>query len=210
MDSFYTIKSPAQCEITERKSKFIGYAAPAASEEEAKRFISLVSAKHHDAAHNIYAFSVGTFDEIQRSNDDGEPSGTAGRPLLEAIRHVHLKNTVLVVTRYFGGILLGTGGLTRAYGRIASETLASCEIIMSVPAFLYQISFAYNLYSIIEAFIALNKCEIKDKLYMDKVTISCLVPYHIREIFERGIMEITAGEADIFLLSEDEYLSINK
>ena len=210
MDSFCTIKAQAQHELTEKKSKFLGYAAPASTEDEAKRFISLISSKHHDAAHNVYAFSLGMSDEIQRSNDDGEPSGTAGRPLLEAIKHARLKNTVLVVTRYFGGILLGAGGLTRTYGRIAAETLAACEIIMCLPAALYQISFDYNLASVIEACLISNDCEIKNKLYMDKVTISCLVPRHNKELFEHRVREIASGEADIFLISEYEYISVNK
>ncbi|MEE0775862.1 MAG: YigZ family protein, partial [Bacillota bacterium] len=105
----------AEVELIEKKSRFIGYCSIAHSEEEAQSFIESIKKKHWDATHNVYAYQIGKHSEIQRSTDDGEPSGTAGRPVLEVIKGEGLTDAVVVVTRYFGGTLLGTGGLVRAY-----------------------------------------------------------------------------------------------
>ena len=120
-----TVADYASAEFTEKKSRFIGHIAPAGDEKEAQQFLERIRAEHKAANHNCYAWVCGENDSQQRSSDMGEPSGTAGRPILEAIKRADLHNTAVVVTRYFGGILLGAGGLTRAYSRAARDALAA-------------------------------------------------------------------------------------
>ena len=112
---YRTVQAYGSSEIIIKKSRFIGHAKPVESEEEAIQFIEAIKKEHRSATHNCSAYVIGERDQIQKQSDDGEPSGTAGKPILEVIKHQGLKNTVVVVTRYFGGIMLGAGGLIRAY-----------------------------------------------------------------------------------------------
>src|SRR5699024_7098601 len=120
LSKYYTVKYKGADEVVIQKSRFIGYVKRVESEEEAQNFIQEIKKKHHDATHNCSAYVIGENDQIQKANDDGEPSGTAGIPILEVIKKQHLKDTAVVVTRYFGGIKLGAGGLIRAYGGTTS------------------------------------------------------------------------------------------
>ena len=127
---FYTIDSSATAEIIEKKSRFIANAYNVESKEEAEEKIKQIKKKYYDAKHNCFAFSVIEENNvILKSSDDAEPSGTAGEPILNVIKKNNLKNILIVVTRYFGGILLGTGGLTRAYSNAASSVIEKCNII---------------------------------------------------------------------------------
>ena len=126
MSNFYTIEDFGTDEFVEKKSKFIGYIKHVETEDEANEFIGSIKSKHWDAKHNVYAYIIGENSAIQRSTDDGEPAGTAGRPVLEVIKGENLTNVAIVVTRYFGGILLGTGGLVRAYGKAAKLAVENC------------------------------------------------------------------------------------
>jgi uncharacterized YigZ family protein len=117
VDEYKTLLKAGNDEIIIERSRFIGYAAPVSSEEEAMEFIDKIKNQHKDATHNVTAYVVGLHNEVQRYNDDGEPAGTAGVPILEVLKKEDLRNTVVVVTRYFGGIKLGAGGLIRAYTR---------------------------------------------------------------------------------------------
>ena len=129
MIEYKTLAKAGSDEIIIEKSRFIGYCAPVSSEEEALEFIEKIKKKHYDATHNVFAYVVGLDNNIQRYNDDGEPSGTAGVPILEVIKKEDLRNVVIVVTRYFGGIKLGTGGLIRAYTKGAKIALDAGIII---------------------------------------------------------------------------------
>ena len=127
---FYTIDSSATAEIIEKKSRFIANAYNVESKEEAEEKIKQIKKKYYDAKHNCFAFSIIEENNvILKSSDDAEPSGTAGEPILNVIKKNNLKNILIVVTRYFGGILLGTGGLTRAYSNAASSVIEKCNII---------------------------------------------------------------------------------
>lgn len=117
----------AQAEIVEKKSRFIAQIAPVETEEEAYAFIEKVKKKHYNARHNCFAFSVGNEMPLMRFSDDGEPQGTAGKPMLELIQNIGIHDICMVVTRYFGGTLLGTGGLVRAYTQAAKEALSECQ-----------------------------------------------------------------------------------
>lgn len=128
-DSFKTIREPCATELKKKGSRFIAQANPIADKAEADDIIERACKKYHDATHNCFAFVLGVdADEVSRFNDDGEPSGTAGKPILQAIQGQELTNVLVVVTRYFGGTKLGVGGLIRAYGGAAAQTLAKANI----------------------------------------------------------------------------------
>ncbi|MDP4171543.1 MAG: YigZ family protein, partial [Bacillota bacterium] len=127
--SYYTVKMAGEHEIIIDKSRFIAHIARAETEEQAQEFIQRIKKEHLDATHNCSAYLIGENDLIQKANDDGEPSGTAGVPMLEVLKKRKLKDTVVVVTRYFGGIKLGAGGLIRAYGKSVSEGINEVGIV---------------------------------------------------------------------------------
>ena len=126
---YKTIYKEAEAEIIEKKSKFIATVRPVKTEEEAQSFIEEMRKKYWDATHNVFAYQIGERNQIQRFSDDGEPSGTAGLPVLDVLKGEDVKDVAIVVTRYFGGTLLGTGGLVRAYGKAAKEGLLEAGII---------------------------------------------------------------------------------
>ena len=151
MDKIYrTIYTYGEEETIINKSRFIGYAMPIETEEEALEFIEKIKTKHRDATHNVYAYVLGKDSNAQRFSDDGEPSGTAGIPVLEVIKKENLRNVVVVVTRYFGGIKLGTGGLIRAYTRGAKIGLDAGTIVDMVLHSRIKIRIDYTLYGRIE------------------------------------------------------------
>ena len=153
METYKTIVGRASYEFTERHSKFIGYACSTETEEEAISFINEIRSKHSDANHNIYAYTIRN-NNLSRFSDDGEPHRTAGKPTLDIINGLELKDTPVVVTRYFGGILLGTGGLVRAYSKAAKEVLELAEKILMVPGVLFSSKCDYNQYSKLESTIS--------------------------------------------------------
>lgn len=171
-----TIAAPAQAEFTEKKSRFIGYISPAADEQAAQAFLQEIRARHRDATHNCYAWQAGANAEFQRSSDDGEPSGTAGRPILEVIRGAGLTNVVIVVTRYFGGILLGTGGLVRAYTQAAQQAVQAAELVRLVPARSLALSLTYADWPRLEPLLAGLGCRVEDVRFTDKVDVRLLAP----------------------------------
>ena len=125
---YRTIRAAASAEFVEKRSQFIGYISPVTTQQDAIAFIDSIKSKHWDATHNCYAYSVGVSGACARYSDDGEPSGTAGLPMMEALRRSGVTDALVVVTRYFGGILLGAGGLTRAYGKSARDALAAAGV----------------------------------------------------------------------------------
>ena len=145
MNEYRTLKENAQDEFTEKRSRFIGYARPVASEQEAFAFISEIRAKHWDAKHNVYAYCLRE-GNVCRYSDDGEPSGTAGMPVLGVIQKSGLTDCVVVVTRYFGGILLGGGGLVRAYSHAASIGIAAAGIVIMRMCLLCHLTCDYSQY----------------------------------------------------------------
>lgn len=202
---YRTILREATDEIIIEKSRFIAYAKPVESEEEAIAFIASIKKKHKDATHNVPAYLIGEQNEIQRYNDDGGPSGTAGVPILEMMKKEDLKNLVVVVTRYFGGIKLGTGGLVRAYTKAAKMAIDASQIIFKSK--LTQLIFRvdYNLLGKIEYEIEKNNFIIYSKSYMDYVEIVLLVEAEsITEIvgqYENWIQnkaDYSVGETELF------------
>src|SRR5699024_7514665 len=129
MSHYYTIKQSGSHEIIIQRSRFIGHVSRAYSEEEAQAFISEIQKEHHNASHNCFAYIIGEQDQFQKANDDGEPSGTAGIPMLEVLKKLSLKNSVIVITRYFGGVKLGADGLIRAYSSVTSDTIKEIVVV---------------------------------------------------------------------------------
>lgn len=209
IEKYKTILKSNQAEIVEKKSKFIGTAIPIESEVEAEEFINSMRKKYYDATHNVFAYQLGERNELQRSSDDGEPNGTAGKPILDILKNEDIKNVAVVVTRYFGGTLLGTGGLVRAYSKCAKDALISSQIIEKVLYQEFEISVDYNLSGKVQ-FEMLNKdYTIKDTLYTDKVTFIVLVEIKYKEQFQNFITEITSAQAQINPKSISYYIWID-
>ncbi len=174
MDIYYAAEKSGQNEIVIERSRFITSCAYVESEEDARAFVSSVKKKYGDATHNCYAY-VAEFGNVTKSSDDGEPSGTAGVPILEVIKNKKLVNTCVVVTRYFGGIKLGAGGLVRAYSKSAQEALDFCGIRKFVLCDLYKISISYDKINVFNRDVT-PKCQgVLSIDYGESVTFSVAV-----------------------------------
>lgn len=171
-----TIEDFGTGDFVEKKSRFIGYAKHVSSEEEAAAFIAEIKSKHWDAKHNVYAYILGENGEIQRSTDDGEPAGTAGRPVLEIIRGEQLTDVVIVVTRYFGGVLLGTGGLVRAYGKAAKLAIENSTKVRPVRMKTVAVSADYDFAGKVQNFLIAKETIIDRVEYQNSAMLYCLVP----------------------------------
>ncbi|AUN15559.1 YigZ family protein [Paraclostridium sordellii] len=193
-------------EIIIEKSTFIGYAKPISTEEEAVEFINEIKKKHKDATHNVWAYTVGQNMNIQRYSDDGEPQGTAGIPTLEVIKKEDLRDVVVVVTRYFGGIKLGAGGLVRAYTKGAKIGLEAAKIIEKVNYQEVKIKIDYNQLGKVQNEIMNMDYFIKDTIYEDNVEIIVYSKQDKLEEIINKITDITSATANI-VLGEEFYLS---
>lgn len=204
-ENYKTIGELTECEIIIQKSRFIGYAKRAETEKEALEFIDSIKAKHRSANHNCSAYIIGEHDTHQKANDDGEPSGTAGVPILEVLKKQGLKDTVVVVTRYFGGIKLGGGGLIRAYGKATTEAIAASGVVERRLHLLMKISIDYSWLGKVENEIRQSDYPLKDIQYTDGVDLLIYVPKEKEEEFTSWINEMTNGQADLDCL-ETEFL----
>lgn len=201
-ESYREIYRGGAGEIAEKKSRFIATVRRVRCEEEAAAFIEEMKKKYWDASHNCSAFVLGERSEISRCSDDGEPSGTAGRPMLEVLLGEEIRNAAVVVTRYFGGTLLGTGGLVRAYGRAVKEGLAQCEIIEKQHALLLQITTDYNGIGKIQYIIGKNGYPVLATEYTEQVVLRALIPIGEADRARAKLTEATNGQA--VLTDEDE------
>lgn len=171
LDSYKTIIKETTTQFVEKHSKFIGYVAHTETDEQAVAFIEKIRSLHSDAKHNVYAYVLNE-DNRSRFSDDGEPHGTAGKPILDIINGFGLKDVTVVVTRYFGGILLGTGGLVRAYSKSAKDTLEFAEKVIMVPGETYKIECTYNQYSPLESLIKEFGGLVENTVFEDNIIIS--------------------------------------
>lgn len=169
--AFRTILRESETECVIQKSRFIGRCFPVTTEAEAIAKLDAVRKAHWDATHNCYAFCIGSGVITARSSDDGEPSGTAGAPILNVLTRADITNALCIVTRYFGGVLLGTGGLVRAYGRAASETLSCAGVADMLPGTLYEAVLPYPLFAAMEGRLR-DAAVIEGIAYTDQVTVS--------------------------------------
>ena len=195
LSQYKTVYKGGEGEITEKKSRFIATVVPVHTEEEALKFIEAMKKKYWNATHNCFAYVIGEHDELQRCSDDGEPGGTAGKPMLDVLTGEEIHNAAIVVTRYFGGTLLGRGGLVRAYSSAAKQGLASSVIITKIPGVKLRLATDYAGLGKIQYIFGQRGIKILDSIYTDKVEIAALVPLDVLEAVKAEIREGTNGQA---------------
>ncbi len=196
---YKTVNGFASAQITEKKSRFIANAANAENEEQAREFIACIKKKYYDARHNCYAYIVGENGECQKFSDDGEPASTAGKPIFDVLKGCCLTNTVVVVTRYFGGILLGTGGLVRAYGKSARLAVESAGIAQMMLIREVLIKCDYSLLGKLQYEISQKGHIINDIIYTDKAELTVICKYDEAESFAKNIINTTNTAAECFI-----------
>ncbi|WP_297517389.1 YigZ family protein [uncultured Clostridium sp.] len=202
---YITVKKRAEDSFEEKKSEFIGYVKRVSTEEEAKAFVAEIRGMHKQARHNCFAYVVGQNMGIQRYSDDGEPQGTAGIPILEVIKKQGITDCAVVVTRYFGGILLGTGGLTRAYIKGASIGIDAAGLVEKVNGTRVGIEIEYDLYGKIQYLCGQNNWHIEDTEFTDGVKIYILLENSEFEKLEKEVTQATSAKAKITKDMEDIY-----
>ena len=195
--SYFTVKGYSEAEISIQKSRFIAYVERVTTEKEAQTFIEKIKKKHWNASHNCSAYMIGETDNIQKANDDGEPSGTAGVPILEVLKQRKLKDTVVVITRYFGGVKLGAGGLIRAYGSATSEGINAAGVVERRLAQVYKSSMDYHFLGKVENELRASPYLIKNIDYQDLVYVETYVHAGEESNFEELMMNLTNGQASI-------------
>lgn len=207
MSSYKSVHKRGRDEIIINKSKFIGTAAPVENQEQAEEFIEGIKKEFKDATHNCYAYVIGENKGIQRYSDDGEPSGTAGMPILNVMARENLVNIAVVVTRYFGGVLLGAGGLARAYAKGCKIALEN-GIIVDKNLY-YDVSFNldYTLLGKMDNELLKNNFIVKDKIYSEHVTFKLIVREDETDKIRALVNEITGGRAEVSL-GQASYYSV--
>jgi uncharacterized YigZ family protein len=198
LTQYQTVKGFGEHEIIIQKSRFICFVNRATTEDEAQSFIQEIRKKYWSATHHCTAYLIGEQDQIQKANDDGEPSGTAGVPILEVLKKKHLKDTVVVITRYFGGIKLGAGGLIRAYGKSTSEGIEAAGIVDRKLVRVMHTTIDYPLLGKVENGVRLSKYLLKDIHYVENVMIETFVVEREKEVFHEWMIELTNGKCELF------------
>ena len=186
------------------RSRFFGRCATVESEEAARAFLARVRTEFPDATHHCYAFVADTLGNLMRFSDDGEPQGTAGMPILDALRGKKLYQTAVVVTRYFGGVKLGAGGLVRAYSGAASECLDGAEKRFFEPCARYMLTLGYELSDAVRKYISANGWMLADAQYSDCVRLTVAVRSREEEAFAAKIVDFTAGRVRVE--KQDEFI----
>lgn len=210
MKDHLTILNDSEAELDISKSRFIGYATPIKNEEEALSFIEKIKKKHWNATHNVPVYVVGESYGIQRYSDDGEPSGTAGVPILEMLKKEGITNICIVVTRYFGGIKLGTGGLVRAYTKAAKEAVSAAEVVLKKQSVLLSVTFDYHHHGKIQNHI-MNDATIliRETIFTDQVTMMLYVGPEVKDEVTRQLIEMTSGQVEIEV-QDEHYLTVRE
>ena len=196
-------------EIVEKKSRFIADVLPVTSEEEAQAFIADIKKKYWDARHHCFAYVIGDRHELARFSDDGEPGGTAGKPMLDVLLGEDIHNVAVVVTRYFGGTLLGTGGLVRAYSGAAKAGLANAQIISRIQGTKLLIDTEYGDLGKIQYILGERKITILDSVYTDKVQLVCVIPVDELVKVQEEITEGTGARAFMEEVGDCYYAEID-
>jgi uncharacterized YigZ family protein len=213
--AYITIREYGEDSFIEKKSEFIGYAKRVETEEEAKSFVAEIKAKHKQATHNCWAYVIGSNMGIQRYSDDGEPQGTAGIPILEVMKKSEITDCAVVVTRYFGGILLGAGGLTRAYTKGASIALKAGGVVEKVVGVKVSLKLDYDMIGKVQYFCGQNNWHIEDTEYTDRVIVHILAEVDVAEEIEKQAIEVSNGkiiveksDAEIYFKEENRLYKI--
>lgn len=205
-DSYKIIKKDASGEIVEKKSRFIANAFFVEDPKQAEEKIAEIGKKYWDARHNCYAYVIGASSEITKCSDNGEPSGTAGKPILEVITGAGLTNILIVVTRYFGGVLLGTGGLVRAYTQAAQAALSNADIGEMVYSQLLTLDIAYNMVNGVQYYLTQNDIPINAQRYEANVQYDICVEDKDVDRIKSGLIQKTEGQITIIEGAKDFYL----
>ncbi len=208
LPEYRTIYQGGEDEIVEKKSRFIATVIPVENEEEALEFIEKTKKKYWDARHNCFAYVIGERGQLQRCSDDGEPNGTAGKPMLDVLLGNELRNVAVVVTRYFGGTLLGTGGLVRAYSQAVKAGLRASVVITKILGVKLHIETDYTTFGKIQYILAQRELKILDTVYTDKVELEVLIPKTELEQVMHAITEGTNAQADMTPKQECYYAAI--
>lgn len=202
MKEYKTVEKEASDFFIEKKSKFIGYAKPVKTQEEAVEFISKIKSKHWDATHNVYAYVLRE-NNIQRYSDDGEPSGTAGVPVLDVMLKESLVDVCVVATRYFGGTLLGAGGLVRAYSHTSKIALEAAEIITMAQCSVMSAEVDYSFYDRLNILLSDFSAVILNTSFSDKVCVEFSVKENIVDLLNAKLIDVSNGKYALkFLRSE--------
>ncbi len=205
MRDYKILKVGGEGEIVEKKSRFIAHLLPVETKEEAMAFVAEMKKKYYDARHNCYAYTIGPADEEFKSSDDGEPSGTAGRPMLEVLKGEEVHNVCVVVTRYFGGVLLGTGGLVRAYTDAVKAGLLNCQICTMCLGMGYEVPLAYTDHGKFQNYCRNKAITVEAEEYGENVTVRVVLALEDASGFEKDITELFAGKVSPIKLGEKSY-----
>ena len=204
MEEKETVREPyrmvlegGQAELVEKKSRFIANVRPVESEAEAVAFIDEMKKKYWEARHNCSAFVIGTKAELTRCSDDGEPSGTAGRPMLEVLLGEGVRNVAVVVTRYFGGVLLGANGLVRAYSHSTALAIENAQVKVMLPCYPVSIQTDYALYGKIAYHLPQEDILQLDTIFEDQVELKLLVRDTLWEPLKKELIDLTSGQVEI-------------
>jgi uncharacterized YigZ family protein len=209
LEKYKTVFEGGEGEIVEKKSRFIATVRPVQTEEEALAFIEEMKKKYWDARHNCYVYSVGKNREYTRCSDDGEPSGTAGRPMLDVLLGEGLYDTAIVVTRYFGGVLLGTGGLVRAYSKAVQTGIEASTVIEKIHGASLKIETDYTGIGKLQYIAGERGLPILDSEYTDRVVLTLLVPADQLDAVQKAITEGTNGRAIMKKEKDLYYAGVN-
>ena len=202
---YLTIKSVGKGEYTEKKSRFLGEIHPVTTEEEAAAVVAQARKRYYDARHHCYAWILGDDGSVKKASDDGEPSGTAGIPMLKVLEGAGLRNAVVVVTRYFGGTLLGTGGLVRSYTQAAQAALANAGIARMCRCKVIGIDTEYSFLDRVLYFLGQQEIEPYDQVYTDRVAMKITVESNRADAVLSGLTALSAGKVGLDTLEEGFY-----
>lgn len=200
-EGYRTIAAPAQDAFVERKSRFIGHIAPVQAEEEAVAFINAIREQHREATHNVYAYILRQ-NQLMRFSDDGEPQGTAGKPALEVILREGLVDVAVVVTRYFGGVLLGAGGLVRAYTQGAKLAVDAADILNMQPAAVLEVDMGYDFYGKATYILPKHEVQTLDSVFEEGVRLRLLCKASRLPALTQELRELSSGTVDPLVLEE--------
>lgn len=190
---YLTVRKEAEAEFVEKRSRFIGYVRPVTTEEEANAFVAEIRAKHREATHNVFAYIIRE-NNLCRYSDDGEPHGTAGLPVLDMLRGEELCDIAVVVTRYYGGTLLGTGGLVRAYGKGAKMAVEAASILQMMRCEIYTMSADYTYYARLQSLVYEYEGILRETDFGALVTLTFALPEEQVEAFKKALTELTYGD----------------
>lgn len=201
MEGYRTIEAPARDEFIERRSRFIGHIAPVRTDDEAVAFVNSIREQHREATHNVYAYILRQ-GQLMRFSDDGEPQGTAGKPVLEVVQREGLVDVAVVVTRYFGGILLGAGGLVRAYTQGAKTAIDAGQVLNMQPAAVLEVDMGYDFYGKATYILPKHEIQTLDSIFEEGVRLRLLCKTARLDAFTRELTELSSGTVSPLVIEE--------